>query len=182
MNFDPHQRRVKDEMSTDVVSIDSEAPLLTVLDLMEEHDVTALPVVDKDSRCIGMISTTDIACVARTTAIELQKLGQVDGDDRPNLVRGLVASGMALQSVHRAMRYKLKCVHEETSIAKAGNKMLWTRFHHLPVVDEEQRLVGIISTMDLLAAFVKGTSGQTDHRSIDETETDTAESEKTIDL
>jgi CBS domain-containing protein len=182
MNFDPHQRRVKDEMSTDVVSIESEAPLLAALDLMEAHDVTALPVVDEESRCIGMISTTDVACAARTTAMELQKLGQVDEDDRPSLVSGLVANGMALQSVHKAMRYKLKCVHQDTSIAKAGSKMLWTRFHHLPVVDEEQRLVGIISTLDLLAAFVKGTSKQSDHRSIDETKTDAAESEETIDF
>ena len=36
--------------------------------------------------------------------------------------------------------------------------MLWSRFHHLPVVDDDKRLVGIISTLDLLAAFVKATA------------------------
>jgi CBS domain-containing protein len=179
MSFDPHQRKVGDEMSTEVISIESDAPLLKALDLMEEQAVTALPVVDDEGRCIGMVSTTDVACAARATAIELQQLDQAGEGDRPRLLKALIANGMAHQSVRKAMRYKLKCVHQETSIAKAGNKMLWTRFHHLPVVDEEQKLVGIISTLDLLAAFVKGAK-QSDNPSIDDTASNAAESEETI--
>ena len=172
MTFDPRQRRVKDEMSTDVVSVDSTATLLHALDLMEEQSVTALPVVDEDDRCIGMISTTDIACAARATAIDLQKLDQAGDDQRPKLISSLVENGMVHRSVHDAMRYKLKSVDQDTPLTKAGSKMLWTRFHHLPVVDAEKRLVGIISTLDLLAAFVKEAGSQTGDKSADETISD----------
>ncbi len=41
----------------------------------------------------------------------------------------------------------------ETSIQKAAQEMLRNHVHHLPVVDTEDRLIGIISTMDILAAF-----------------------------
>lgn len=158
MSFDPYQRRVKDEMSTDVVSISSTAPLLNAIDLMDEKGVTALPVVDQDGRCIGMISKTDVISSARATASMLEELDRVGEAVSSQFVRRLIDNSILRQSVHDAMRFKLKCVDQETPIAKAGSKMLWARFHHLPVVDEDQRLVGIVSTLDLLAAFVKGTA------------------------
>ena len=45
----------------------------------------------------------------------------------------------------------------ETSIQKAAQEMLRNHVHHLPVVDTEDRLIGIISTMDILAAFADAT-------------------------
>ena len=167
-------------MSKDVVSIQSEAPLLSALDLMEEHAITALPVVDGDNRCIGLISSTDVAFAARATASQLTELIPATEEERAEMVVGLVANGIGHKSVHDAMRYKLKCVREDTLIAKAGSKMLWTRFHHLPVVDREQKLVGIISTLDLLAAFVKGTSMENDEKSVHAFHTDDTNADDTV--
>jgi CBS domain-containing protein len=42
----------------------------------------------------------------------------------------------------------------EATLVDAARAMLRHRVHHLPVVDDEQRLVGIVSTMDLLSGFV----------------------------
>ena len=44
-------------------------------------------------------------------------------------------------------------VGPETPVGKATREILRNRVHHLPVVDHDERLLGIISTMDLLAAF-----------------------------
>ena len=44
----------------------------------------------------------------------------------------------------------------ETSLAKSAREMLRNRIHHLPVVDHRDHLIGIISTMDILAEFADG--------------------------
>ena len=175
MNIELNQRCVKDEMSTDVVAVQPTASLIEAMNLMEENAVTALPVVDDENRCVGLISATDIVAAARSTADQLEQLHQAAEESRSSRVGELLAGSIIHRTVHDAMRFKLKYVHQETPLAKAGSKMLWTRFHHLPVVDSEQRLVGIISTLDLLAAFVKEASSKKevphDSSNVSDTET-----------
>lgn len=171
MTFDPFQRRVKDEMSRDVVAIESTAPLLIALKRMEDEGVTVLPVVD-DDRCVGVISTTDVIHTAQTTANQLHDLVDLDEVARKQRVTTLVDNGMGQLCVRDVMQYKLKAVNQEMTIADAGRKMLLARFHHLPVIDDEQRLVGIISTLDLVAAFVKGASQRHRHARADEKSND----------
>ena len=44
----------------------------------------------------------------------------------------------------------------ETRIGKAARAMLRNRVHHLPVIDHDDRLIGIVSTMDILGEFADG--------------------------
>lgn len=164
MSLDSQVRFVKDEMSRAVVSVAAKDTLLTALELMEEKDLIALPVVDDEDRCVGMITATDVARLVRPTAIRLNQLGAATGAERQALVSELTKSGIAKNQVSEAIRFKLKSVRQETTITEAGREMLWSRFHHLPVVDEENRLIGILSTLDLLAAFVKQTNQQDQHQ------------------
>jgi len=51
---------VKDLMTDEVITIDSNANLLDAINLMSKHDVTRLPVVDKNNKLLGIIARTDI--------------------------------------------------------------------------------------------------------------------------
>jgi CBS domain-containing protein len=51
---------VKDLMTTEVITINPDADLLDAINLMSEHDVTRLPVVDEDGKLLGIIARTDI--------------------------------------------------------------------------------------------------------------------------
>lgn len=51
---------VKDLMTTDLITINPDATLLDAINLMAEHDVTRLPVVDSDNKLLGIIARTDI--------------------------------------------------------------------------------------------------------------------------
>ena len=44
-------------------------------------------------------------------------------------------------------------VDRETPLLDAAGEMLRHRIHHIPVVDEQQHVLGIVSTMDVLAVF-----------------------------
>jgi len=65
-------RRVSDFMSSDVVSIDTDADLSDVIDTMLEQRVGALPVVDGEGSVAGIISYVD---VLRAVAGELESRG-----------------------------------------------------------------------------------------------------------
>ena len=51
-------RHVKDVMSTHVVSLHSGATVHEALQTMVENRVSALPIVDQDDHCVGIITTT----------------------------------------------------------------------------------------------------------------------------
>src|SRR4051794_32889010 len=59
-----HRRRrtmlVRDVMTSTVVTVRPDAPLTTVACLLDEHDVTTLPVVDDHQRIVGVISEADV--------------------------------------------------------------------------------------------------------------------------
>ena len=63
---------------------------------------------------------------------------------------------MAMLSVSTFMSQDVATVTAETSLAKSAREMLRNRIHHLPVVDHRDHLIGIISTMDILAEFADG--------------------------
>ncbi len=51
---------VKDIMIDKVICVDSDATLLEAIDLMSEHDITRLPIVDKKKKLAGIITRSDI--------------------------------------------------------------------------------------------------------------------------
>jgi len=59
------------------------------------------------------------------------------------------------RQVHEVMTPDVITVGPETTLVEAARKLLSNRIHRLPVVDEKNRLLGVVSTTDLLAAFVQ---------------------------
>ena len=64
----PLERPISTLMSSDVLSVDPETELEEVIDLMIDHKIGALPVVEADSqKVLGIISYIDVLRVARAT-------------------------------------------------------------------------------------------------------------------
>ncbi len=64
----PVEVRVGEIMVTDVITVEPDVPIIDVAKLMEKHSLVRLPVVDKDSRVVGMVSIVDLPVIAATTA------------------------------------------------------------------------------------------------------------------
>ncbi len=64
----PVEVRVGEIMVTDVITVEPDVPIIDVAKLMEEHSLVRLPVVDKDSRVVGMVSIVDLPVIAAATA------------------------------------------------------------------------------------------------------------------
>lgn len=152
MSESVYQKRVKDIVSKDTVTLNAGDTIHVALELMGENRVSALPVVDRQNRCIGILSAADLVDLTRDTEGDLRDLDLVDLTTKRFLIDKL-AHSLGNESVQSFMSESVVTVGLETFISKAAQDMLRNQIHHLPVVDHKSRLLGIISTMDILNEF-----------------------------
>jgi len=120
-------------MTPDPITVLESALLSDSVRLMEEHEVSGLPVVDGDGVLVGMISETDVVRARGTEHLWHRWPGL--------RVRHLMHSPVVTADAQMAM-------------GEAAQIMERAHVHRLVVVDDEQvRPVGIISTSDLVRAL-----------------------------
>lgn len=158
MGENVYKKRVKEFVTRDTVTLNAEDTIHEALELMGENRVSALPVVDKKNRCIGILSTVDLVDMTRDTEEDLRDLDLVDLTTKRFLVDKL-AHSLGNEKVQTFMSESVVTVGMETLIGKATQEMLRNQVHHLPVVDHDEHLIGIISTMDILCEFADAAPG-----------------------
>lgn len=144
---------LKEIVSTDVVSIDPHDTLREALSVMVENRVSALPVVDSRMHCIGVISVTDLLGMTKELSDELNALSGSGGWDHQALVQKLEHTELLTEQVQDLMSTEVVSVRVDSTLQHAARQMLRNRVHRLVVLDDQKQLVGVVSTMDLLAAY-----------------------------
>jgi CBS domain-containing protein len=152
----PYRLRVMDVLSKDVVTVSADDTLQTALELMAENRVTALPVVDGKRYCAGILSASDVVEITREINEEMHDVGRSDEASYQWLTENLADHDMARRTVGEFMSDNLATVSAESMLVEAAADMLRRRVHRLPVVESKGELLGILSTMDILKAFVAG--------------------------
>ncbi|WP_043670604.1 CBS domain-containing protein [Streptomyces xylophagus] len=141
-------------MTGGVVCVEFGTPFKEVARLLAHHRVSGLPVVDGDERVIGVVSGTDLMLdQARTVAspqprprLRFLRKGRGAGDDDVRV---------RAHSAGQLMSKPAVTVHAEDTVAVGARMMAQHGVERLPVVDEEDRLVGIVTRRDLLQLFLR---------------------------
>lgn len=140
-------------MSKDVVGVGPDAPMKEALELMRGHHVKMLPVTDDGARVLGVITQTDL----------LDKTTWGVGGPRLGFRHRLGLSLSRLRAPHGVvadiMTSAVKTVRPETSIAEVVLRMTEAGLHHLPVVDRDGQLAGVVSQTDLVVALLAQATG-----------------------
>ncbi len=155
MATNPYTLRAKDVMSRDVVAVSPDDSLHEALELMVENRVAALPVVNGRDRCVGILSSSDLIDVMRELDDDLTSLETPDSASHQWLLDRL-RRGIGDDKVCEHMTDRVASVGADSPLADAVREMLRNRVHRLPVTDSHDRLMGIISTMDILEVFADG--------------------------
>jgi CBS domain-containing protein len=150
-----YKQHVRDVMITDVVAICPQDRVSDALQIMLENRVSALPVVDRHEHCVGVISATDLLQIARQLGGELEALDQAEGLSRELLERQLEQTGFSGQLVQEVMTHKAVTVGPDSSLVAAATAMIQHRVHRLAVTDSQEKLLGIISTTDIIRALAE---------------------------
>lgn len=137
-----------DIMSRDVIAIAPDAPMKEALELMRGHHVKMLPVTDESARVLGVVTQTDLLDKA-AWGPRGPRLG-VAHRIRLTLSRMRAPNGV----VGDIMTAAVRSVRPDTTIAETALRMGAAGLHHLPVVDENGRLEGVVSQTDLVAALL----------------------------
>ena len=137
-----------DIMSRDIVSAEFGTGLEPAWQLMRNHRVVALPVLNRARRVIGIVTQTDF--------LEHGGLDSYAGM-RSQLQRFLRKSGVThtekAEVVGQIMSGHPTTARTDTPIVDLVPLMANSGFHHIPIVDAEDRFVGIITQSDLVAAL-----------------------------
>ncbi|MCX4904033.1 CBS domain-containing protein [Streptomyces sp. NBC_00878] len=146
-------RKVGTVMTSDVVRVSATPPFKEIAALLAEHRISGLPVVDDDEKVIGVISETDLMLRQAQQA----EPGHERLRWRPRLTRAArrADTKARARTAGQLMSSPAITVPVDASIAGAARTMAEHRVERLPVLDEEGRLVGIVTRHDLLQVFLR---------------------------
>ena len=127
--------RAKDLMQSHAATIREDATIEQLCDLLQSAHVNGLPVLNDQDELVGIVGEEDVLFGAMGFP-----LGGVAG------VGGYVRDIMTSPAV---------CAAPGTDIVELCRMMWGMRIHHVPIV-EEGRLLGIVSSLDLVRAVAEG--------------------------
>ncbi len=138
--------KVGDAMVREVVSVTRKTPLVQVAETMARHGVSGVPVVEEGERVVGVISEKDF----------LTHMGEQEAKTFMGVVaeclkgKGCVAVPIRGQNAEDIMTSPAVTVNEETSIMEIANILTEKNINRVPVINQQGRLVGIISRADVV--------------------------------
>lgn len=127
--------QVLDVMTTEVIKVSPTTPIKEAAQLMFRHRVSGLPVVADDGHLDGIITEADFL--------------------RLEVARGEAEEPKPIETVGEVMSSGVVTIGPEEGLAEAAKIMVVQDVKRLPVVDEEERLLGIISRLDIVAVFTR---------------------------
>jgi CBS domain-containing protein len=140
--------KVADVMNRDVVVVRPQMPLKDVARVLVNRHFSGVPVVDDDGKVLGVVSEGDILAKERGP-----------GGGASVFERALEFERWAAKHDARdagdAMTTPAVTIGPTRSVAQAAALMLDRGVNRLPVVDDDGRLVGIVTRADLVRAFVR---------------------------
>lgn len=152
-----------DIMQRDVVTVGPADTLREAMSLMTENHVAGLPVMNAKSRCVGVISASDILSYeqdhADLVAESNDDMAQHFNADTQRW-ESVRVSSFALEEfgdvrVDDVMSRDLISVERTTPLSEVAKTMRAAKIHRVLVLDEEQSLYGVISAVDFVALFAE---------------------------
>lgn len=132
--------KARDIMTSPVITVGPEAPLIAASALLASHGFTAAPVVDEHHRVIGIVTEADL--------IRDQVPPEGWPRDATRVDRSAVTVGEVMTGSPTSMS-------PENDVAEIVALMLDSRIRSIPIVDDGE-LVGIVSRRDILRAVARG--------------------------
>ena len=147
-------KTAKEIMTTDVIVAKQDDSIADVANMLIAEKIGGLPVVDSENRVVGIISETDI----------LKKEKYIEAQLYINLLQGLIflddlkkvekdIKQVAAYKVGELMSKDIIKVHEDDKFDDVANVMIKKSINRVPVVDDDNKLKGIICRYDIIKAL-----------------------------
>ncbi len=130
---------VKEWMAKDPIVIDENTSIMKATQMMKEHRIRRIPVV-RDGKLIGIISDRDIkeAAPSKATSLDVHELYYL-------------LSEIKVKDIMTPDPITLK---ENDSVEKAAVIMLENRISGIPIVDDNDHVIGVITQTDVFKVMI----------------------------
>jgi CBS domain-containing protein len=154
--------KVKDVMRTSVVDLPQNATLKDVLDRFIKNHLDSLPIIDAAQRVVGFITIDDLVDIFLPRYYEiLRDFSALE--DKGQLASLFNQAFQGLDTHHEqlilaadVMNSDIHWISQEDSLVEAAARLQVQNFERLPVVDKDQKLVGLISDFEVILALLRG--------------------------
>ena len=153
--------KVRDIMTQDVVSVKRDTSINAIAKVMGARDISGVPVVDDESRVVGIITELDL--IVRNTRLDMPHFVQIldlgviplelPGHYQERLKHML---GMRAEDV---MSREVVTIGPDDGVEALAELMVKRRVNPVPVV-ENGKLIGIVSRADLIDMMAAEMSGE----------------------
>ena len=135
-------------MSKDVIAVEFGTELSDAWELMQAHSIQALPVLNRARHVIGIVTRSDFLRHA-----DLRDLNTVSRRLRAFLRRTAHTHSDKHEVVGQIMTAPARTAQATTPVVELVPLMADVGHHHVPIVDADQRLVGMVTQTDLVGAL-----------------------------
>jgi acetoin utilization protein AcuB len=131
---------VKDHMTVNPVTISPDEPVSKALELMQKGDFHRLPVTDANGKLVGLITEGVVTATSgqSTTSLSIYELNYL----------------LSRTTVKEIMITDVMTIGKDAFVEEAAEKMLDHEINVLPVVDKDNKVIGIITDKDIFQTFV----------------------------
>lgn len=151
-------RLVEQVMEREPVFVHPEDDVRRAVELLREHELPGVPVIDDDRRVVGIVTESDL--VIREPDIELRLphfldvMGGIVFIERFKGFEERIRKAYATRVADVMTPDPVTCGADE-SIRQAARKIVERHHNRLPVVGEDGRLVGMITRVHIVAALAE---------------------------
>jgi CBS domain-containing protein len=171
--------RAKDVMRAPVVTLSPDDSIQRALELFEESRIGGAPVLDAEERLVGVLTLSDVArtehlrddriAVTRGDYEMAEPTGEergdeIDPDEVFYLKEDYSSEILARELVANWMTRDVLCVDPEATLRQVCDVMLGQRIHRIFVTDERNRLIGVVTSFDVVRAVSGSEPAPQKHR------------------
>ena len=143
--------KVKDIMTKEVVTIKGDDTVKVAAKMLNEMNFSGLPVVDENNKIQGIITEGDL----------LRRMASINGPSYIHVLGGnfpFESKKDFLERLNKSIGYLVKevmtkdviTISKDAEIQEVATLMVKEKIKRIPVVDNEKKIIGIISRKDIL--------------------------------
>lgn len=134
-----HTTKLSEIMTTALVTIKQDDSFELVDSLFKNNDFHHLPVVDDDGKLVGILSKSDYLALCDSFSFFSSGASEKRNERLFNAVLA-----------HDVMQKKIATLKPDSTAMMAAGFFKENLFHAIPIIDDQNKLVGLVTTFDLL--------------------------------
>jgi len=152
----------QDIMTKDVITITKDSTIGDLTKLLISNKISGVPVVDEKGKLSGMVTDADIITEDISPPFNyyieplLMSYGFIENIEQYQKdMKGYLGT-----SVEEIMTRKVRSIKMDTPVSEVAKIMVRNKINRVPVIDNDNKLIGIIARNDIIESMVKDADKQ----------------------